>query len=341
MKRTTVSYPFLCALVLWAGLYVCALLAPELAEALCRALGPDPAVAILQGEHWGSLIQALLLGGCLFLSPLFFCLERVTLRRAGRSRAHAVTSDRNALWGRAPASRGTAPAAYAILGGLALLFFLFFVLGAGLPEQIRASGRDLARYRAGDPAVYQGPLALAEAPLRNGERQIPDSRFVYYDAGRGSLRCDAALAPRTELMQPAYTVAYLPETGTVLSVTDGAGNLRTGEQQPELTPPEGCWLYGDLPVPRCGGVEGYGALQPEQQALFDLLYSQVLSGAVAAGEVPTRTFDLPYPMERKRFREVLDLYAASGAAEAFPNHGYASDDGPTVRRAYCYAIVRA
>ena len=42
----------------------------------------------------------------------------------------------------------------------------------------------------------------------------------------------------------------------------------------------------------------------EQKALFDLLYSQVLSGDVAAGNLPTRSFDLPYELKKAEFNQV-------------------------------------
>lgn len=75
--------------------------------------------------------------------------------------------------------------------------------------------------------------------------------------------------------------------------------------------------------------------------MFDLLYSEVLSEGVAVGEIPTRSFDLPYPLEKEEFNEVLELYEASVASEPRPTHGYRTDDGRIVRQAYCYGITYA
>ena len=82
-------------------------------------------------------------------------------------------------------------------------------------------------------------------------------------------------------------------------------------------------------------------MSKEQQALFDLMYSEVLSGGVAAGKIPTRSFDLPYPLKKDEFNAVLELYEASVSTDKYPNHGYRTDDGRIVRQAYCYGITYA
>ena len=143
----------------------------------------------------------------------------------------------------------------------------------------------------------------------------------------------------TQLTQPSYTVTYLPETGTILTITDSAGNERTAGVEPDLTPPKGCWMYGDQAVPVCDGVEGYRALSREQRALFDLMYSQVLSVEVAAGRQNVRSFDLPYPLKKDEYNAVVELYEASIEPGQYPDHCYWTDDGRIVRRASCNRIV--
>lgn len=223
-----------------------------------------------------------------------------------------------------------------------MLVFGFGVLGIRLNGKIEKTGRDLELYRAGTPALYVGPLLLVDRPVRDGAKQIPDERYVYYhSATEGDLQCAVTLIAEKQLMQPSYRVEYLPETGTILSITDMAGRLRTGGEGMELPTPVGCWLYGDLAVPICDEVEGYDTLSREQKALFDLLYSQVLSGDVAAGNLPTRSFDLPYELKKAEFNQVLELYEASVGKDDYPNHGYRTDDGRIVRRAYCYGIIHS
>ena len=87
--------------------------------------------------------------------------------------------------------------------------------------------------------------------------------------------------------------------------------MRTAGESVELPTPEGCWMYGDLAVPVCSEVDGYSNLSSEQKALFDLMYSEVLSGGVAAWKISTWSFDLPYPLEKEEFNAALDLYEAS------------------------------
>lgn len=343
---------FLTALLISVVLAAGALAAPEAARALFWQFGRDPAVAGLQGEHWGRIAQEALLALTPFVPVLIFCLERIALWRAKRRREtgappeFASERERRAFYlqelrGERQAAGGTPWIAYSGLCGLGVLLFALVVIQMGLPRKIGETGRDLAQYQAGEAAVYVGALRQVERPVRDGVKQIPDERFVYYHSEIGALRCAASLLAQTALMQPVYTVSYLPETGTVLSITDAAGNLRTGGEEPELSLPEGCWLYGDLAVPICSDVPGYETLSPEQQALFDLLYSQLLSGRVASGETPTRSFDLPYPLKKEEFNAVLALYEASVTPEQYPNHGYRTDDGRIVRTAYCYGIIHS
>lgn len=338
------------ALILTLALPSLALAAPTAMEALSWRFGIDPAVEVIQGERRGLILRMVLLTAVPFVPLLCFILERVGLSRARRKRENAQPSEfaleeeRRAFYLREldeerRAEHGAPWLAYTFLCGLGVLIFGFGVLAVRLPRQIEKIGRDLELYQSGSPAVYEGSLLLVERPVRNGAKQIPDERFVYYDSGEGSLQCAVSLISQTQLMQPSYTVTYLPETGTILSITDADGNLRTAGAELELPTPEGCWMYGDLAVPVCDGVEGYAALSAEQRALFDLIYSQVLSGRVAAGEQPTRSFDLPYPLNKEEFNAVLALYEASVEPGQYPNHGYRTDDGRIVRRAYCYGII--
>lgn len=64
-------------------------------------------------------------------------------------------------------------------------------------------------------------------------------------------------------------------------------------------------------------------------------------GDVAAGNLPTRSFDLPYELKKAEFNQVLELYEASVGKDEYPNHGYRTDDGHIVRRAYCYGIIHS
>lgn len=340
----------LLALVLAILLPIFAFGASFVTKALFWWLGSDPAVAVLQGEYWGMILRAVFLGVSPFVPVLCFVLEGVGLHRAQRKRESAqppefaTQEERRAFYRRELArerrARQGAPwIAYAALCGIAVLLFGSEVLRAALPEEIEAAGRDLELYQSGQPAEYEGPMLLVERQLRNGGRALPDKRFVYYDTAEDSLRCAVTLLSETQLMQTSYTVTYLPETGTILTITDAAGNLRTAGEKLELPTPEGCWMYGDLAVPICDGVEGYAALSSEQQALFDLMYSEVLSGEVASGNLLTRSFDLPYPLKKEEFNAVLELYEASVEPGQYPNHGYRTDDGRIVRRAYCYGII--
>ena len=55
----------------------------------------------------------------------------------------------------------------------------------------------------------------------------------------------------------------------------------------------------------------------------------------------TRSFDLPYELKKAEFNQVLELYEASVGKDEYPNHGYRTDDGHIVRRAYCYGIIHS
>jgi len=340
------------ALLLTILVPTCALCAPDVLKALFWKVGGDPAVAVLQGEYWGQTVQMILLGAAPFVPLAVFAAERVVLHRARRRRENAQPPEfaseeerrafyRQELKAERQAVGGTPWIIYSALCGFGVFLFALFVIGMRLPQKVEAMGRDLEMYRANEPAVYEGPMLLVERQLRNGARAVPDERFVYYDVTGDSFRCAATLLAQTQLMQSSYTVTYLPETGTILTITDAAGNVRTNGAEEELPVPEGCWLYGDLAVPICDQVEGYEALSKEQQALFDLLYSQVFSGDVAAGKLPTRSFDLPYSLKKKEFNAVLELYEASVEPGQYPNHGYRTDDGRIVRRAYCYGIIHS
>lgn len=340
------------ALLMTVILPVCAFGAPYVMEALLWKIGDDPAVAVLQGEHFGRLICMVLIVIALFIPIVCFMMEWIGVRRARRYQEKSRPPEfatqeerkefyRKELKNERQTSHGSPWIIYAALCGVAVFIFGSAVLRAGLPEQIGETGRDLAAYRSGQPTIYEGPLLLVDRQLLDGYRQLPDDRFVYYDASDCSLRCAESLLSQPHLMQESYTVAYLPETGTILTITDAEGNLRTAGKHVKIRAPRGCWMYGDLAVPICDDVDGYSNLSSEQKALFDLLYSEVLSGGVAAGEIPTRSFDLPYPLEKEEFNVVLELYEASINPEQLPTHGYRTDDGRIVRRAYCYGIIYA
>lgn len=349
MRRKRKWRWWLFALLLTVVLPIGALIAPSTMEALFWQFGSDPAVAVLQGEHWGAIIRAVLLAIAPLIPVVCFVLEQVGVRRArrqlknGQPPEFATQQERRTFYleelsRERRASQGTPWIAYAILCGAAILLFSAEVLQAALPRQIEETGRDLEAYRTGQPALYEGPLLLVDRQMRDGVRAVPDERFVYYDSAEDSLRCAVTLLSQTQLMQESYTVTYLPETGTILTITDAAGNVRTAGAEAEISAPPGYWLYGDLAVPICDQVEGYAQLTKEQQALFDLMDSEVLSGGVAAGKIPTRRFDLPYPLKKDEFNAVLDLYEATANSEPYPNHGYRTDDGRVVHQAYCYGI---
>lgn len=340
------------ALLLTVILPTCAFCAPYVMEALFWKFGDDPAVAVLQGEHLGQIICMVLLVIAPFIPIMCSIMERIGVRRVRRHQEKdspfefATQEERKEFYQKELKNEsqffhGSPWIVYAALCGVAVFLFGNAVLRAELPEQIKETGKDLAAYRSGQPASYEGPLLLVERQLRDGFRQLPDERFVYYDGSDCSFRCAAPLLSQTNLMQESYKVAYLPETGTILTITDAKGNLRTGGESVELPTPEGCWMYGDLAVPVCSEVDGYSNLSSEQKALFDLMYSEVLSGGVTAGKIPTRSFDLPYPLKKEEFNAVLDLYEASINPEQRPTHGYRTDDGRIVRRAYCYGIIYA
>lgn len=345
-KRRWLLLAFLMLILLSA----CAFGASVVMEALFWRIGNDPAVAVLQGEYWGGVICAVLLTVSPFIPVICFILEQIGVRRAKWQLKHNqppefATQDKrkefyqNALKKEQQTRNGAPWIVYAALCGVAVLVFGSAVLRSGLLRQIAETGSDLEAYRNGQPTIYEGPLLLTDRQLRDGVRQLPDERFVYYDASDHSFRCAASLLSQTNLMQPSYTVTYLPETGTILTITDAEGNLRTAGADVEFHAPLGYWMYGDLAVPVCAEVEGYADLTAEQQTLFDLMYSEVLSEGVAAGEIPTRRFDLPYPLKKEEFSAVLELYEASANAQQRSTHGYRTDDGRIVRQAYCYGIT--
>lgn len=347
-KRRWLLFALLMAVLMPA----CAFGAPAVMEALFWTIGSDPVVAVLQGEHWGAMICAALLTVSPFIPVLCFILEQIGVRRAKwqlkqEQPPEFATQDKrkefyqNALKQEQQTRNGAPWIVYAALCGIAVLVFGSAVLRSGLLSQIAETGSDLETYRNGKPTIYEGPLLLTDRQLRDGVKQLPDERFVYYDASDHSFRCAVSLLSQTNLMQPSYTVAYLPETETILTITDAAGNLRTAGADVALHAPLGYWMYGDLAVPVCTEVKGYADLTAEQQALFDLMYSEVLSEGVAAGEIPTRRFDLPYPLKKDAFNAVLELYEASANAQQRATHGYRTDDGRIVRQAYCYGITVA
>ena len=98
-------------------------------------------------------------------------------------------------------------------------------------------------------------------------------------------------------------------------------------------------MCGDLAVPLCDQVEGYEDLSIEQRALFDLMYSEVPSGGVAAGRQRVQSFDLPYPLIEDEYNAVQELYEASIAPGQHPNHCCRTDNGRIVRRAYCSGMI--
>lgn len=313
-------------------------------------IGSDPAAAALQGEHLGAMICAVLLTAAPFIPVVCFLLERIGIRRARwkleqeQPPEFATQEEReefylNELKQEQRLSNGTPWIVYAALCTVAVLVFAGGVLRSGLLNDIAETGSDLQAYRDGKPTIYEGPLLLTDRQLRDGIRRLPDERFVYYDASDDSFRCAASLLSETNLMQPYYTVEYLPQTGTILTITDAEGNVRTAGTDVAIYRPQGCWMYGDLAVPISSDVQGYDNLTAEQKALFDLMYSEVLSKGVAAGEIPTRRFDLPYPLKKEEFQTVLELYEASVNSKQRPTHGYRTDDGRMVRQAYCYGII--
>lgn len=163
-KRT--PWWLLTAVVLTFLLPVCALSAPFALKALLWQMGPDPAIAVLEGEHWGKITCAVLLTATPFVPVLCFILERVTLRRASwkRERAKppefATEEERRAFYlkelnGERKASQGMPWIAFAALCGIGVTLFSFEVLRAGLPGQIEKTGRDLELYEASvEPGQY-------------------------------------------------------------------------------------------------------------------------------------------------------------------------------------------
>lgn len=133
-------------------------------------------------------------------------------------------------------------------------------------------------------------------------------------------------------------------------VLEQAGVRRAKRQWERAQPPEFATrkerrafyrqeLSGQRRAPRGTPWVAYAALSREQQALFDLMYSQVLSGGVAAGRQDVRPFDLPYPLKKDEYNQVVELYEASIEPGQYPDHRYWTDDGRIVRRASCNRII--
>ena len=72
------------SLVLAIVLPASALGAPFIMKALFWRLGDDPAVAVLQGEHWGQILCGILLTASPFIPVVCFLLEQAGVRRARR-----------------------------------------------------------------------------------------------------------------------------------------------------------------------------------------------------------------------------------------------------------------
>ena len=77
---------------------------------------------------------------------------------------------------------------------------------------------------ADDPPVVRAIAVIRVVVLSN-------RRLIQLQHLEGDLQCAVTLIAEKQLMQPSYRVEYLPETGTILSITDMAGRLRTGGAQ--------------------------------------------------------------------------------------------------------------
>ncbi len=348
-KRFMATLPFLLVLLM----ITVGMIAQESPmEGLFLRLGRAPAVAGLYGEYWGKTIGMWLLGAAPIVLFLSYLLDRIRSAAGERikeekppefagveeRRAHYL----NELSAQENRTRTRIPTvAYHLTIGILLALYAVLVIGMRLPDKVQAIREDLDRYEANDPAVYTGMLRQVDRPVVDGAKRVPDPYYVYYKGEESAyFRCARDLLSETQLMQEAYTVTYLPNSITVLSITDGEGVVRTEGAQIELPVPEHHWRYGDLAIPICDQVEGYEQLTFGGQRAFDLLYSQVFSGRVDRGEARTRSFELAEPIPAQEFRAVLDLYEASGCLERYPNFKYRTDDSGTVSVAYCQRIIR-
>lgn len=312
----------------------------------------DQAVAGLYGEYWDHLLCMGLLGAAPVVVVLGYFLERVVHARKRWTQPKQPSEFATAearkefylkeLYDVKEQHSALPKSLYAMVATLLIGLFVMAVILVRLPAKTQAQRADLDLYESGKPAVYTGMLRQVERPVVDGYKQVPNDHYVYYQGENSTyFRCNKKLLSETNLMQEAYTVTYLPNSITILSITDGEGVVRTQGAKVELEVPEHCWKYGDLIVPICDQVEGYDQLSEGGQRAFDLLYSQVFSSRVAERKAPTRSFDLVQPISSQEFRQVLDLYEAAGCLERYRNFQYRTDDMGTVRTAYCQQIIHS
>lgn len=312
---------------------------------------PEPTVAGLYGEYWGNRACILLLAAAPAVVLAGFLLSRVgcALRTRGSGKAapeFSSTEQRrehylSQLYTREKHRPSVSWPVYALVCSGLIAVFVYGVIYTLLPQKTSALGQDLALYEAGTAPIYTGMLMQVDAPVVDGVKRIPDDYYVYYQGEERYFRCAQSLLTEKNLMQEAYTVSYLPNSITILSITDQAGLVRTDHAEVKLSAPEHSWLYGDLIVPICDQVPGYETLSEDGQRAFDLLYSQVFSSRVASREAKTRSFTLPEPLHKDEFKKVLALYEQSGCLERYPDFMYRTDDGRIVRVAYCQAIYHS
>lgn len=328
---------------------ILAVVASEIMMWIFYSLSPNTAISILEGEFWGGVLHVVLLA----LSPLFvvgcFLAERIKRRGSFKIKEKndfemgANSQQRAELyqkqWNQKNSVHKSTPwIYYFFLCGLTTMLFAFAVMRTPVMGEIQRNGHDLRAYHEGKAAAYTGTLLRISRPVRDGILRVPDSRFYYYKSRDTYFRCVASMLPQPDFMQPFYEIEYLPNSGTIISITDSNGNLRTGNPAVSIPVAEGQWLYGDLAIPICSRAKGYESLSREQQALYDILYSQVLNSNVAEGEISTRSFYLPYPLKKKEFNEVLELYKESDSFQKYPMFEYRTDDEKTVKTAYCQRI---
>ncbi|MDR1192844.1 MAG: hypothetical protein LBK98_01550 [Peptococcaceae bacterium] len=188
---------------------------------------------------------------------------------------------------------------------------------------------DLNLLRAGDLSVYEGEFQPTDRPIHNtyGYAMIPDGEFYYFTSDAGTLRCLRNTLAFDRLARPAYRVEYLPNTYTVVSITNDDGVLLTGPDVTlDLRPPGGTWLYGDLIVQSQPEVYGYGLLSEGGQKAFDLMYGEYYSQAVALGKEDIHSFSLAQPITKEEYYRVLSLYEAATARYSRPPWRYDTND---------------